>query len=101
SPAGALGMRRTFWADGQTELRTDGTRHPLRGLRFYAVDRDGRVFRGNGDGLDGAPPGAEPGLERRLAGLFRAFEERLEAGPSPAELDPEAVRTLRALGYMD
>lgn len=99
--AGALGMRRTIPNARIVELRTDGTRHSLREPLFYAVDREGRVFRGNGAGLAEAPPGADPGTARRVVALFGAFERSLESGTAPAAADPEALEGLRALGYVD
>ena len=99
--AGALGMRRTIPNARIVELRTDGTRHSLQEPLFYAVDREGRVFRGNGAGLTEAPPGADPGTARRVVALFGAFERSLESGTAPAAADPEALEGLRALGYVD
>lgn len=98
---GALGMRRTFQDPDEIELRTDGTRHPLNEPLFYAVDSEGRLVRGNAAGLAGdtAPPG--PATSRHLRRLFRALEEKVEAGGAPTADDPEALRALRALGYVE
>lgn len=97
---GALGMRRTFPA-GRTELRTDGTRHPVDGLRFYAVDPEGRRFLGDGAALTEETPAPGPATARRLTALFRALEKSVEAGAAPAAADEEALEALRALGYVD
>lgn len=99
--AGALGMRRTIPNARIVELRTDGTRHSLQEPLFFAVDREGRVFRGNGAGLTEAPPEADPGTARRVVALFGAFERSLESGTAPAAADPEALEGLRALGYVN
>jgi arylsulfatase A-like enzyme len=99
--AGALGMRRTFHRAGQTELRTDGSRHSLQEPLFYAVDREGLIFRGNGAGLEEAPPEADPSTVGRVVALFGAFERGVEAGSAPAADDPEALEGLRALGYVN
>ena len=95
---GAVGMRRTFWSDSMVELRADGSRHPLDQHLFYAVDREGRLVRGNGEELlDPATEGASP---ERLRELFAGFERALAAGVAPAAGDPEAREALRALGYV-
>lgn len=99
--AGALGMRRTVRNPRIVELRTDGTRHSLQEPEFYAVDREGRLFRGNGAGLAEAPPGADPAAAERVVALFAAFERAVETGAAPAADDPEALEGLRALGYVN
>lgn len=97
---GALGMRRTFQDPDEIELRTDGTRHPLDELLFFAVDPEGRLVRGNGDGLAGDTPPADRRAARHLRTLFRGLGERVEAGGAPTADDPETLRALRALGYV-
>ena len=98
---GALGMRRTFPDPDEVELRTDGTRHPLNELLFYAVDAEGRLVRGNGAGLAEDTPAPAPGAARRLTTLFAALETRVQAGAAPVADDPETQRALRALGYVN
>jgi arylsulfatase A-like enzyme len=99
--AGALGMRRTFWTKNPTELRTDGTVHSLSEPLFYAVDRSGRVFRGNGRGLSETPPEAGAETVRGVERLFALFEERIAGGTAPAAADDETLEALRALGYVN
>jgi hypothetical protein len=97
---GALGMRRSFWTKNPTELRTDGTVHALSEPLFYAVDRSGRVFRGNGRGLSETPPEAGAETVRGVERLFALFEERIAGGTAPAATDDETLEALRALGYV-
>jgi arylsulfatase A-like enzyme len=97
----AFGMRRTFRAS-QTELRLDGQPHALDENVFYAVDQDGRFYAGNRGGLkpeEGDMP-ADAAVARRLEAVFGAFERQVAQAGSPAPLDPETERALKALGYL-
>lgn len=94
----AVGMRRTFWNESMTELRADGTRHPLDENRFYAVDREGNLVRGSSEEF--LDPPEDERLAERIRGLFAGFERAIEAGTARAAGDPATRDALRALGYV-
>ena len=89
----AYGMRQTFRDSSEAvEEKLNGEKVSLDGLLFYAVGSDGRIRRGNGDGLrDEAAP--------ELVDLFRTFEAEL-AGKQAAEIPSEVERALERLGYV-
>jgi arylsulfatase A-like enzyme len=98
---GAFGMRRTFRSPNKVETRVGGERVLLPRFHFYAVDRAGRVYRGNHEGLT---DGDEPGNERLLGQLlsaFAAFERQTVKTSAPTADDPETREALEALGYLD
>lgn len=98
---GTFGMRRTFRKRRTIELRADGSEVVIPRYHFYAVDRAGRVYRGNHQGLLGqSEPIAEPVLHQVLA-AFAAFERQAESAAAPAAADEESQKALRALGYLD
>jgi hypothetical protein len=100
---GALGMRKTFASDPPEDLRLDGHRHRLPRYLFYAVDRDGRVFRGNGSAMTLESPATDSAniwSELDLLRLFKGLETQLEASASSADTSPEVERALEALGYI-
>ncbi len=101
-PASAVGMRRTF-TRVVNEERSDGTKIPILGHRFFAVGRDGRLVLGNGQELLPAPTSST--LSRaegdRLLALFAQFEQQLDSAHSLSATDDESRRALRALGYVD
>ncbi len=101
-PASAVGMRRTY-VTPVSEERLDGTKVPLHGHRFFAVDRDGRLVLGNGRELRPTPTSkalSSDERDRRLA-LFAHFEEQLDSVQSESVTDDESQRALHALGYVD
>ena len=99
TPARASGMRRTFKAQRVVERRSDGTVLPIEGYRFFVVDPDGTVYRGNGSRVE-APPGAPHAEAARH--LFARWESELDDGVSAtADPDPETAKALAALGYVD
>lgn len=98
---GAFGMRRTFRNRDTTERRADGTTVPIPRYLFYAVDRAGRVYRGNTEGfLEGSAPDSEH-LRRQVLSAFASFQRQAEEGAAPDAKDPETQDALRALGYLD
>lgn len=102
-PSRAAGMRRTY-APRAVEARLDGSHHPIGEPQFYVVGEDGRILRGNGDGLQaplGAPPGGSALDPARLTEVFAGFEQRLTESASDEPLEPEVMRGLGALGYVD
>lgn len=96
--AGARGMRRTF-AGKRVERLLDGGIRPLPPYLFYVVDREGRLIRGDADGLADAV--ATPGEAQALPELFRVWQQEVETTGDEEPLDPEVERGLRALGYVD
>ena len=98
---GAFGMRRTFRNKKATERRADGTVVPVPRYLFFAVDRAGRLYRGNEEGfLEGAAPESER-LRRQVLAAFATFQRQAQEGAAPDAKDPETQDALRALGYLD
>ncbi len=95
----AFGMRRTF-AEPFSEQRTTGESVLLEPFRFYAVDRSGRIFRGNRESIDNSESIDAERL-KALHTLFGYFEEKLETSAATVTLDAESRKALAALGYVD
>ncbi len=95
SPPRAFGMKTT---QPYQELRLDGRTYNLSFNLFYMVDHDGRLHRGNRDRL--VESVAETGKRARLKILFDSFEAQLAGGGAVELQDPETLRALRALGYL-
>ncbi len=95
----AFGMRRTF-AKPYADRRITGESLLLEPFRFYAVDRTGRIFRGNRTNIDHSETINAERL-RALHTLFGYFEDRLENSAAPSTLDAESRKALAALGYVD
>jgi arylsulfatase A-like enzyme len=89
----AYGMRQTF-KDGSeaAEEKLNGEIVPLDGLLFYAVGSDGRIRRGNSEGL-------RDEAARELMELFLRFAVAL-GGRETAEIPTEVERALERLGYL-
>jgi arylsulfatase A-like enzyme len=97
--AAAFGMRRTYEEAAMTETLTSGKTILLEPLRFYAVDRDGAIHRGNARKLDEEEQLAASQAEQ-LRRLFSYFERRLSSSSVASQLDEESRKALSALGYV-
>jgi arylsulfatase A-like enzyme len=95
----AFGMRRTYEESTMYERLTTGESIELAPLRFYAVDREGTIHRGNAQAVDGETE-LEPTEAEQLRRLFRFFERRLSSGTAASRLDDESRKALAALGYV-
>ena len=88
-----------------TEERVDGTHHRIteKDNKFFVVE-DGVLYTGNQDLVsenDDEQALADAELTARYKGLFDVWEKEL-LGMSIEEItDPEALETMRALGYID
>ena len=97
----AFGMRRSFETE-VTQLLLDGSRIPLGGPRFFAVE-DGVLYTGDSERLfenDNLEAAVADGLGGRLRLLFESFERRLEGSEVTEVLDADTQEALRALGYI-
>lgn len=95
-----FGMRQTF-IDERPERRTDERVVIPPAMHFYCVIGE-RVYRGNSAGVsvdDSRPADEQPAETIRT--FFESFERSLD-GSSPEDVvDEEALKALRALGYLD
>ncbi len=92
-----LGMRRTFPKPFK-DVHTDGTVVTVRGPQFFLV-RDGRLYIGDGERIEGEDPAPSPELVERVRAIFAACEVELAASAGREDLRPETQRALEALGY--
>jgi arylsulfatase len=92
-----LGMRRTFPKPFK-DVYTDGTVVLVHGPQFFLV-RDGRLYIGDKERLEGEDPSPSPEFAERVRAIFAACEVELAASAGREDLRPETQRALEALGY--
>lgn len=92
-----LGMRRTFPKPFK-DVHTDGTVVTVNGPQFFLV-RDGRLYIGDGERIEGEDSAPSPELVERVRAIFAACEVELTASRGREDLSPETQRALEALGY--
>lgn len=100
-PHSAFGMRRTF-LEPFVDFRTDGTLVRESGPRFYAVV-DGVLHTGTAGEIFEADLPDRPAKQKtatRISALFEVFATELEDSELIETTDPEALRSLEALGYV-
>ncbi len=96
----AFGMRRT-WDKPHRDIRLDGTVHLLDEHLFFAVEGEGRLYRGNGEQLLESDAAILPSEKaQNLKRLFASFEQLLGNNTAAGVDDPETIKALRALGYV-
>lgn len=98
-----IGMRRTYTK--YTESRVDGTQHRItdKDNKFFIVE-DGVLYTGNQQLVsrnDDEQALADAELTARYKGLFDVWEKELSGMAIEEIMDPEALATMRALGYID
>ena len=100
----AFAMRKTFHGSAMEEERLDGKVHVLRGRLFCEINADGKMVRGNSEGLlplEVAGDSLEPADRDRILDRFRVFEEMLGSVTPGGPLDGETEEALKALGYVE
>jgi hypothetical protein len=97
----AFAMRKTFEGGVGSEMRMDGRVYRMEGLLFCEVDGEGRIYRGNGAGLEDEIDSSETALRTPITERFRFFEQEFARSENTVPLEPELKRGLEALGYTD
>ena len=94
-----FGMRRTFKKPHE-EVRRDGSVFVHDGYWFYRYDGE-RTWLGNSAGVVDSDHQPVEGAEaKRVRELFTRFEEDLQGEQGAPVADPETLRALEALGYV-